>query len=93
MARIYQTEDFGMSDIRAALVPHTGEADLCVLRVSSWALAHGDALWFICRNRQDAQVCVKFTSRGMAEVNICFVSDHSQAGWQRPHRLRGRFGR
>ncbi|MCB1736545.1 MAG: hypothetical protein KDI42_00315 [Gammaproteobacteria bacterium] len=93
MARIYQTRDMGMADIRAALVDHPGEADLCVRRVGSWGLADGDARWYICTNRQDAQVCVWFGSRGMAEVKICFVSDYTQAGWKTAHRLRGRFSR
>jgi len=93
MARIYQTHNMGMAGIRAALVSHPGEADLCVVRVSSWGLANSDARWFICRNRQDAQVCVYFCSRGMAEVRICFVDNYTQAGWQRAHRLRGHFGR
>ena len=59
----------------------------------SWGLADGDARWYICTNRQDAQVCVWFGSRGMAEVKICFVSDYTQAGWKTAHRLRGRFSR
>jgi len=82
-----------MADIRAALVDRPGEADLCVKRVSSRGLAHDDALWYICRHRQDAQVCVYFCSRGMAEVKICFVNNYSMTGWKNKHRLRGRFGK
>lgn len=92
MARIYQTPDMGMANVRAALVSGQGEADLCVLRVSSWGLALGDALWYVCRDRQDAQLCVHFGNRGMAELLVCFVDNYSAAGWQRPHRLKGRLG-
>ena len=91
MARVYQTNDMGMAHIRAALVDHPGEADLCVLRVSSWGLALGDERWYICRNRHDAQVWVYFCSRGMADVKVCFVDNYSLAGWKTRHRLRGRF--
>ena len=92
MARIYQTHTIGMAQIRAALVDRPGEADLCVYRVGSRGLAHGDAYWYICRDRGDATACVYFTSRGMAQVKICFVGDRGQAGWNTKHRLRGRFG-
>jgi hypothetical protein len=93
MARIYQIHDMGMAHIRVALVDHPGEADLCVLRVNSWGLALGDAHWYICRKRHDAQVWVYFCSRGMAQLKVCFVDNYSQAGWNNPHPLRGRLGR
>jgi hypothetical protein len=93
MARIYQTHEMGMADVRAALVGSRGEADLCVLRVSSQGLAMGDARWYICRSRQEAQVSICFCSRGMAELRVCFVDNYTEAGWQRPHRLKGRLER
>lgn len=92
MARIYQTYDMGEAHVVAALVGHPGEADLCVYRVDSWGYAHGDAYWYITRNKQDATAYVYFGSRGMARVRICFVDSHTQAGWQGPHPLKGRFG-
>ena len=92
MARVFQTHAIGMAQIRAALVNQPGEADLCVYRVGSRGLAHGDAYWYICRDRGEATVCVYFTSRGMAQVKICFVADRGQAGWNTKHRLKGRFG-
>jgi hypothetical protein len=92
MARIYQTSLMGEAHIRVALVHDRGEADLLVHRVSSWGLAHGDARWFITRDKQDATAWVFFTSRGFAQVNICFVDTLGEAGWQRPSRYRGRFG-
>lgn len=91
MARIYQTASMGEAHVRAAIVGSRGEADLLVYRAGSWGTAHGDERWFITRNKQDATVWVYFTSPGFAQVNICFVDNHSEAGWQRPHRLRGRF--
>ena len=92
MARIYHSREIGMANIRAALVTHPGEADLCVYRVSSRGLAHGDAYWFICRDQGEATACVHFTSIGMAQVKICFVSARGEAGWRTRHRLKGRFG-
>ncbi|MGB1109246.1 MAG: DUF6150 family protein [Gammaproteobacteria bacterium] len=92
MARIFQTNSMGMADIKAALVNHPGEADLCVYRVSSRGMAHGDAFWYICRDRHDAQSLIYFCSRGMAQVKICFVGNHSAAGWKTDHPLKGRFG-
>ena len=92
MARVYQSHNIGMADIRAALVDHPGEADLCVYRVGSRGLAYGDAYWYICRDRGDATAAVHFTSRGMAQVRVCFVADRGQAGWKTAHRLKGRFG-
>lgn len=92
MARIYQTYNMGEAHVIAALVGHPGEADLCVHRVDSWGLAHGDARWFITRDKQDATVYVYFGSRGQARVRICFVDNYSEAGWRGPHPLRGRFG-
>ena len=93
MARIYQTATMGEAQIRVALVQDRGTADLLVHRVNSWGLAHGDALWYITRDKQDATVWLFFTSQGMAEINICFVDNYSEAGWQKPHRCKGRLGR
>lgn len=92
MARVYQAASMGEANVRVALVDSRGEADLLACRVGSWGMAAGDALWFITRNRQDASVSVFFTSPGFAELKVCFVDSRSEAGWQRPHRLRGRLG-
>ena len=95
MARIFQTASMGEATLRIALVAQ-GEADLLVHRVSSWGTAHGDALWYITRVRQDATTLVYFTSAGMAHIKICFVDSHSAAGWQERGqaalRYRGRLG-
>ncbi|HTH74951.1 DUF6150 family protein [Trinickia sp.] len=92
MARIYQTPSMGEAHVRVNLSDR-GNADLLVHRVASWGLARGDALWFITRDKQSADVWLYFTSPGMAEVKICFVDSIGEAGWQRSHRLQGRFGR
>ena len=92
MARIYQTLDYGEARIRAAVVSHRGKADLCVHRVSSWGLARGDALWYITSNKQDANLWVYFDSYGAAQLRICFVDTYGEAGWLRPHELKGRLG-
>jgi hypothetical protein len=92
MARIYQTFDYGEARIRAAVVSHRGKADLCVHRVSSWGLARGDALWYITTNKQDANLWVYFDSYGAAQLRICFVDTYGEAGWLRPHELKGRLG-
>lgn len=90
MARIYQTSNMGEAGMRVAIVPDRGEADLLVHRVGSWGLAHGDAFWYITRNRDDATASIFMTSVGFAELKIHFVSTQGEAGWQRPHRLQGR---
>lgn len=92
MARVYQTSSMGEAQIRVALVSERGSADLLVHRVGSWSLAHGDARWFITRDKQDATAWVFFTSPGMANVKVCFVDSYGEAGWQNEHRFRGRFG-
>lgn len=93
MARVYQTASMGEAHIRVAIVTARGEADLLVHRVASWGLARGDALWFITRDKQDANVWIYPCSIGMAEVNVCFVNTYGEAGWVGQHRFKGRFGR
>ncbi|MDN2672254.1 MULTISPECIES: DUF6150 family protein [unclassified Janthinobacterium] len=83
MARIFQAQSMGEADVRVALVER-GSADLLVHRVASWGLAHGDALWYITRDRQSATASVFFVSQGMAQLKICFVDSHGEAGWQAP---------
>ena len=96
MARIYQTTSMGEARLRVALVGNQGEADLLVHRVSSWGSAHGDALWYITRDKQEATAWLYFTSVGMAQVKVCFVDSQASAGWQDRGqdalRYRGRFG-
>lgn len=91
MAWVYQTATPGEAHIRAAIVDQPGEADLCVYLVSSVGLASGDSYWFVDRSKQSARTWVYFTSRGMAQVKICFVSDRGMAGWNGQHRLEGKF--
>ncbi|RDU94723.1 DUF6150 family protein [Trinickia dinghuensis] len=91
MAYIYQTSTMGEAHIRVALVAR-GFADLLVHRVNSLGLAHGDALWFITKDKQLATSWLFFTSPGMADVKICFVDSYGEAGWQTPHSFKGRFG-
>ncbi|MFL6713299.1 MAG: DUF6150 family protein [Sulfurifustis sp.] len=92
MARVYQCSNYGEAHIRVAVVDDPGEADLCVHRVSSWGLASGDALWYLTRDKQDATVWLYFDSFGASQVRVCFVDNYTQAGWRRPHPLKGRFG-
>jgi hypothetical protein len=92
MARIFQVATLGEAHIRVCLVGDRGEADLLVYRVSSLGLAHGDPLWFVTKDKQSATCWVFFTSPGMAEVKVYFVANRSEAGWQKEHRLRGKFG-
>lgn len=92
MARVYQTPSLGEALVRAAVVEHANEADLCVHRVSSWGLARGDALWYMTRDRQDATAYVYFDSPGASQLRVCFVDSETKAGWRRPHPLKGRLG-
>ena len=82
----------GEAHIRAAIVEDRNKADLLVHRVSSWGLAKGDTLWYITRNKQEATVWVYFSGEGVASLNICFVDSYGEAGWQRKHHLKGKFG-
>jgi hypothetical protein len=84
MARIYQTTSLGEAQVRVALVADRAQADLLVYRVGSWGLAHGDALWFITRDKQDANCWIHMTSLGMAELKLCFVDTYGEAGWVTP---------
>ncbi|PJJ17459.1 hypothetical protein CLU90_0633 [Janthinobacterium sp. 67] len=89
MTTVYQTSTMGEARVRIALVDRDG-ADLLVHRVGSRGLAQGDALWFITREPQNANVHVYFTSQGMAELRVCFVDNRGEAGWTKPHPLHGR---
>jgi hypothetical protein len=91
MARIYQAASMGEAHVRVAIVDNRGEADLLVYRANSWGMAHGDARWYITRDKQDATAWVYFTSQGFAQLTICFVDSQGEAGWQRPSRFVGRF--
>ncbi len=90
MPRIYQTPVMGEAHIRAAIVHSESEADILVYRASSWGMAHGEAYWFITRNKQDADVWMFFTDQGFAQLKVYFVETRGQAQWNKPHRLRGK---
>jgi hypothetical protein len=81
MTRIYQTATMGDAHVLVALVRDIGQADVLVHRVGSWGLARGPALWYITRNKQDAQVYIHMCSLGMAQLRVCFVNTYGQAGW------------
>lgn len=83
MARIYQTERMGEATLRVALVPRDS-AELLVQRVASWGVAHGDAFWYVTRERQDASSIVFFCSPQLAQLKVCFVHHQSEAGWKIP---------
>lgn len=91
MARVFQAASMGEAQVRVAFVTDRGQADLLVHRVSSWGLAHGDALWFITRDKQDATVWIYPCSIGMAQVRVCFVDNYAEAGWVSSHRFRSVF--
>lgn len=91
MPIVYQTTHPGEAQLRVALVTR-GKADLLVHRVSTHGLAHGEALWYITRDRQEANVRVCFVSEGMCELRICFVDSIGEAGWQRPRLPRIKLG-
>jgi len=89
MARIYQAASMGEATGRVALTSR-GEADLLVHRVTSRGYAHGDALWYITRDRHEATAIAYFCSVGMAQIKVCFVDSQGEAGWQRESRFKGR---
>ncbi len=89
MARIYQSPIMAGADIRVAIVADRSEADLLVYRVTGWGMASSDARWYITRERQDATTVICVTSRGMAQLQVCFVDNVDEAGWVRTHALRG----
>ena len=90
-AKIYQVSNPDEANIRVAIVRDRGMADLLVYRVSSRALALGDAVWFVTRDSADATVRLSFVSVDASEVKVYFVDTFREAGWVRPHRLRGSF--
>ena len=83
MPTVYQSSSMGEAQLRIALVER-GSADLLVHRVCSRGLAHGEASWFISRDRQDASLVICVTSLGMAQLKVCFVDSYGEAGWQVP---------
>src|SRR6185312_7992899 len=92
MTRVYQSPTMGDAHVRIAIVKTIGQADLLVHRVNSWGLARGGALWYITRNKQDADIYAYFCSLGMCQLRVCFVNTYGQAGWiNTDHRLAGRF--
>ena len=92
MAIIFQVASMGEAHIRVAIVAERGKADLLVHRVTSRGLASGAALWFVTRDKQEAQTWIFPCSEGMAELKICFVPSRGESGWvTQNHRLSGRF--
>lgn len=91
MPIVFQSSTMADAQIRAALVER-GMADLCVHRVAVRGQASKDALWYITRDRNEASVRIWFGSVGMSQVKICFVDSYGEAGWNRPHPLKGRIG-
>lgn len=90
MARVFQTRQMGEAHWRVAIVDDLGLADLAVCRVATWGEARGDALWYITRDKQDADTWLYFGSIGFCELKVCFVPHRGQAGWLKRHRLQGR---
>ena len=94
MTRIYQSPSMGDAQVRVAVVNNIGQADLLVHRVSCWGMARGGALWYITRNKQDAEVYIYPCSLGMAQLRVCFVGSYGQAGWiNTDHPLASKFFR
>lgn len=91
MPRIYQSPTMGDAHVLVALVQDRAQADLLVHRVNSWGLAHGPALWYITRRKQDADCYIHLCSLGMAQLRVCFVPTYGEAGWLQPqHRWAAR---
>jgi Family of unknown function (DUF6150) len=93
MAIIYKTQSTGDAHIRVAIVSERGKADLLVHRVANRGFANGAYLWFITRDKHEAQTWIYPCSEGMADLKVCFVALRSESGWVVPnHRLKARFG-
>lgn len=92
MARVYQAASMGEAQVRVAIVNDRGQADLLVHRVLAGELTSSDALWFITRNKAEATVSIFPCSIGMAQVRVCFVDNHAEAGWLHSHPCEGAFG-
>ncbi len=90
-ARVYQVASPDEADVRVALVGDRSMADLLVHRVSSPGMAIRDALWYITHNPEEATVRVHFGPVGTSQLKIHFVNSYGEAGWVRPHPLRGGF--
>ncbi|WNL44447.1 DUF6150 family protein [Dyella sp. BiH032] len=88
MARIYVTDTMGEAQVRVAIIDTRGDADLWVCRVDTRGLASGDERWFFTQDQGEATKRVFFTSRGFAQVKVCFVPTLGEAGWRDPSRAR-----
>lgn len=88
--RVFQT--FNRNEARHSIhiTQQKGKADLCVYLVNNRALAFDETRWFICNSKVDAEVILYFGSAGGSKLNVHFVKQPAQAGWQRPHPLKGR---
>ena len=71
----------GDAHLRVAVVEARGFADLLVKRVDSWGLGRGAARWYLCDDKQDAELYVFFCSPGMAQLKVCYVDAYGEAGW------------
>jgi len=88
--RVFQT--FNRNEARYAIhiTQNKGKADLCVYLVNNRALAYDESRWFICNSKAESQVVLYFGNAGASKLNIHFVKQPAQAGWQRSHPMQGR---
>lgn len=84
MPSVFFSPTMGDADLRIALVPERGFADLWMCQVDSPGLAYRDAYWFVTTDRQMATTVVHLCSPGMAQLLVCRVPTRGEAGWRLP---------
>ena len=90
MASIYQTTNRGEASLRVYITPRREEADLWVYSPTLRGQADSDSLWYITTNRHKASQLCYFGSRAEAQLIVHFVESVGEAGWRRPHQLKGK---
>ncbi len=90
MAIIYQTYSIAEAHCKAYITQNKGEADLWVYNVGNRGLAYDNSLWYVTNNRSEATARVFFCSRGISQLIVYFVTNKSEAGWQKVHPMEGR---
>jgi len=90
LAVIFETYSIAEAQCKAYITLQQAEADLWVYNTSSRGLAYSDEIWYLTKNRAEASCRLFFSERGCADLIVYFVTNRSQAGWQKNHRFNKR---
>lgn len=90
IVRVFQTFNRHEAKYIAHITQDKGKADLCAYLSPSRGLAHGETRWFLTNSRSDADAVFFFGAPGISNLFVFFSTNPAQAGWQKPHPLKGR---